>query len=413
MSEEGKEGFSHRGPTRLPPQKTTRASAVPEQAPMLRSVFSFLLCTLRSTNMKLIFFPPFALLGASCAHSLNHEPSMNEAAIVAAPVIEICGQTWMTRNLDVAKYRNGDTIPGVEDSAAWVNLTTGAWCWYNNDSATHADAYGRLYNWYAVNDPRGLVPEGWHVPTDQDWSAMETCLGNDSVGYRLREAGTTHWICPSTAADNSSGFKGLPGGIRSTGGEFSGIGFSGVFWTSSEGSSSDAWCGRLIHHVNRAGVGAMVTGIGYMNKLDGYSVRCVKHAPAGSAQTSVFAPEPDTAQAYRTAIAEYIKATRERSGAFPDTLYIGRHAEFPAIALPPVIAHVNIRIVTPGSAEALKNDPHFVYLNVFCWFTEKEAEFLVVTFGSRFRHVRDINMHFNYSSQHEEFLLDGSRVVFP
>ncbi len=187
----------------------------------------------------------------------------------------ICGRTWTTRNLDVATYRNGDPIPQVTDPGAWVKLTTGAWCWYNNDSATY-HRYGRLYNWYAVNDPRGLAPQGWHVLTDMDWEAMETCLGEDSVGYRMRAAGAGQWPGPTNAIDNSSGFSGLPNGKRSEGGAFSHAGSAAVYWTAVEGSVSEAWCGRLIHDENLRDLPAMITGVGYTNKADGYAVRCVK-----------------------------------------------------------------------------------------------------------------------------------------
>ncbi len=80
--------------------------------------------------------------------------------------VSICCQYWITKNLDVTTYRNGDTIPKVTDDAEWAALTTGAYCYYDNDSATYAATYGKLYNWYAVNDSRGLAPEGWHIPTD-------------------------------------------------------------------------------------------------------------------------------------------------------------------------------------------------------------------------------------------------------
>lgn len=214
------------------------------------------------------------LLSTGCSHAGNETPrspvNTSEAAFVT-----ICDDTWTTRNLEVTTYRNGDPIAQVTDPTAWVGLTTGAWCWYNNDSATY-HTYGRLYNWYAVNDPRGLAPQGWHVLTDADWEALETCLGEDSVGYRMRATGAAHWPGPATAIDNSSGFAGLPSGIRSVGGVFSHAGHSAVYWTSVEGSVSEAWCGRLIHHVNKAGVASMVTGVGYMNKADGYAVRCVK-----------------------------------------------------------------------------------------------------------------------------------------
>lgn len=186
----------------------------------------------------------------------------------------ICGMLWTTRNLDAATYRNGNPIPQVADPAAWAKLTTGAWCWYNNDSTAY-HPYGRLYNWYAVNDPRGLAPQGWHVLTDAEWEAMEACLG-DPVGYRMRAAGAGQWPGPATAADNSSGFHGLPSGMRSAEGTFSQAGHSAVYWTSVAGSASEAWCGRLLHVADLHGAPAMVTGIGYMNKADGYAVRCVK-----------------------------------------------------------------------------------------------------------------------------------------
>ena len=126
-----------------------------------------------------------------------------------------CGQTWMLKNLDVDRYRNGDPIPKVTDPSIWTSLTTGAYCYYNNDSATYAATYGKLYNWYAVHDPRGLAPEGWHIPSDAEWATLETCLGGSSVaGGKMKETGTTHWTAPNTDATNSSGFAGLPGGFR-------------------------------------------------------------------------------------------------------------------------------------------------------------------------------------------------------
>jgi hypothetical protein len=87
----------------------------------------------------------------------------------------ICDQTWMVKNLDVDHYRNGDPIPQVTDPAAWAALTTGAWCYYYNDPAIGA-IYGKLYNWYAVNDPRGLAPVGWHIPTEPEWITLVNCL---------------------------------------------------------------------------------------------------------------------------------------------------------------------------------------------------------------------------------------------
>src|SRR5690606_33259564 len=107
-----------------------------------------------------------------------------------------------------------DVIPQVTDPTIWGNLTTGAWCYYNNDPANEI-IYGKLYNWYAVNDPRGLAPVGWHIPSDSEWTILTDYLGGFEVaGGKMKETGTTHWANPNIGADNSSGFTGLPGGYR-------------------------------------------------------------------------------------------------------------------------------------------------------------------------------------------------------
>jgi len=223
--------------------------------------------------MKSTVVLPLFVLAIGCSRSPDAASGSDGRTASATTTTVICDQHWTTRNLEVTTYRNGDPIPQVTDTAAWRKLTTGAWCWYNNDSATY-HRYGRLYNWYAVNDPRGLASEGWHVLTDADWEAMETCLGEDSVGYRLRAVG--QWRCAATMIDNSSGFHGLPSGKRSAEGMFSHADSSAVYWTANEGSVSEAWCGRLIHNESVSGVPTMITGVGYMNKAEGYAVRCVK-----------------------------------------------------------------------------------------------------------------------------------------
>src|SRR5580765_7574137 len=108
------------------------------------------------------------------ADNTSTQNSISDPGVQAA--IKIGTQKWMSRNLDVTYYRNGDVIPHVTDPTKWQALTTGAWCWYNNDSANGA-VYGKLYNWYAVNDPRGLVPAGWHIPSDAEWNTLSTYLG--------------------------------------------------------------------------------------------------------------------------------------------------------------------------------------------------------------------------------------------
>jgi len=151
------------------------------------------------------------------------------------PVIEpvvIGTQTWALYNLDVTKYRNGDTIPEVTDPTAWTNLTTGAWCYYGNNSA-NGIIYDKIYNGYAVNDPRNLAPTGWHIPTTTEYATLATFLGGLLVaGGKMKEVGTTNWSAPNTGATNSSGFTALPGGYRSGLGNFLDIGNNINLWTS-------------------------------------------------------------------------------------------------------------------------------------------------------------------------------------
>ena len=101
-------------------------------------------------------------------------------------------QTWTTKNLDVETYRNGDVIPQVQDATAWSNLTSGAWCYYENNTA-NGSTYGKLYNWYAVNDPRGLAPNGYYIPSDADWKILTDYLGGESAaGTKMKS--TSGWF---------------------------------------------------------------------------------------------------------------------------------------------------------------------------------------------------------------------------
>ena len=187
--------------------------------------------------------------------------------------IKIGTQKWMTKNLAVSRYRNGDKIPQVTDPAAWAALTTGAWCWYNNDSAIGA-VYGRLYNWYAVHDPRGLAPIGWHVPSDLEWDTLSTFLGNNAGG-KLKdtgtiEAGTGLWYAPNAGATNKTGFTGLPGGYRGGhSGAFDDFGGEGYWWTSTHYNASKAR-DRNLHYLDGH------VGTYQYDKRYGFSVRCLR-----------------------------------------------------------------------------------------------------------------------------------------
>lgn len=196
--------------------------------------------------------------------------------------VTIGTQVWMVENLKVTKYRNGDPIPNVTDVTAWSNLTTGAYCNYNND-ANNSITYGSLYNWYAVYDNRKITPTGWHVATDSEWNILEkyldstvdiTAIGpvGTDIGSKLKEAGTTHWNSPNTDATNSSGFSAMPGGGRYYTGVsvvFGSIGDYGYWWSATEYGVAGAWLRYLNYdnsQVNR----------NYSHKEYGFSVRCVR-----------------------------------------------------------------------------------------------------------------------------------------
>jgi len=143
-------------------------------------------------------------------------------------------QVWMTKNLDVATFRNGDPIPQAKTNEEWEKAGKNqqpAWCYYDNDPANGAK-YGKLYNWYAVNDPRGLAPEGWHIPSDNEWTVLTDYLGGkEAAGHKMKSTGG--WIEKGNGS-NTSGFSGLPGGYRINYGPFKNIGFNGFWWSSTE-----------------------------------------------------------------------------------------------------------------------------------------------------------------------------------
>ena len=179
--------------------------------------------------------------------------------------ITIGNQVWTSKNLDVETYRNGDVIPQVQDQNAWNNLITGAWCYYDND-ASNGTKYGKLYNWYAVNDPRGLAPKGFHIPSDAEWEILtdyfdgETAAGakmKSSFGWNENGNGT-----------NSSGFAGFPGGYRGSSGAFYYIGSDGHWWSATENLSFNAWSRGLTC------ISGVVVSY-YDFKRNAFSVRCL------------------------------------------------------------------------------------------------------------------------------------------
>jgi len=157
--------------------------------------------------------------------------------------VKIGSQIWTKENLKVIHYRNGDAIPNVTDNAAWAALeSTGldAYCWYNND-INNKDIYGALYNWYTVNNNRGIAPLGWHVASDADVDVLSSYLGGDisifgnniSAGGKLKETGTAHWNSDNLGATNETGFTALGSGYRHDYyGTFDCLKIGGDWWTS-------------------------------------------------------------------------------------------------------------------------------------------------------------------------------------
>jgi uncharacterized protein (TIGR02145 family) len=180
-------------------------------------------------------------------------------------------KSWTFQNYSGTTYRNGDPIPEVTDATAWAGLTTGAWCYFSN-SSVNGRIYGKLYNWYAINDPRGFAPVGYRVPTDTDWSTLRDCLGGEPVaGGKMKTTGILQnndglWDSPNTDATNSSRFNGLPGGFRNSDGGFSNNTISGYWWSSTESNTNNAW-----HYDIDFNFGILFRGGD--SKVRGYSVR--------------------------------------------------------------------------------------------------------------------------------------------
>lgn len=185
---------------------------------------------------------------------------------------KIGGQVWMAENLKTTKYNDGTSISLVTDGTAWGNLTTPGYCYYGNDPDEYSVPYGALYNWYVVADTSSLnvCPEGWHVPTDTEWTTLTTYLGGESLaGGKMKETGTFYWIFPNAGATNETDFSGLPGGDRFSSGAFDNIGFWGYWWSSTEGSATNAKFRQLSYSIANVGFGTN-------SKRFGYSVRCLR-----------------------------------------------------------------------------------------------------------------------------------------
>ena len=183
--------------------------------------------------------------------------------------IVIGSQCWLKENLRSTKYNDGTNIPNVTDNSTWANLTSPAYCWYDNSYTTYGSVYGALYNWHTV-DTEKLCPIGWHVPSKTDWNILSLFLeGDNEAGGFLKETGTAHWLAPNTGATNGTGFTGLPGGCRYWDGGFGQIGMLGNWWATDSFESFYSWTTDL--QFDNTILLQDVNEIQF-----GFSVRCVK-----------------------------------------------------------------------------------------------------------------------------------------
>ncbi|MBN2279506.1 MAG: fibrobacter succinogenes major paralogous domain-containing protein [Candidatus Marinimicrobia bacterium] len=183
----------------------------------------------------------------------------------------------MAENLKVTHYRNGDPISNVTDNSEWENLSPSVYCYYDNSDSLR-QIYGALYNWYTCVDERNIAPEGWYVPTDEEWEELAQYISDqnggysksrddwDDVGTHLKS--TSGWNSGGNGTDDY-GFSGLPAGYRDTNGSYYSMGDRAHFWSATEYSSRDAWRRALdCYYANFYR--------GFNRKGRGFSVRCVR-----------------------------------------------------------------------------------------------------------------------------------------
>ena len=254
------------------------------------TTFSFVCATPGCTDPEAANFNPDAVIDdGSCTYG---PPECGGSTTVTFDgsiydLVAIGTQCWFAENLRTEHYANGDPIPGNLTNSEWTSTTSGAQaiygegsstCYGNCDEVANLEAYGRLYNWYAVDDSRGLCPSGWHVPTDGEWMTLEMELGMsssdaNSSGWRGTDQGaqmkSSSSDTPSWNGTNTSGFSALPGGLRSSSGYFSYEGNFGKIWSASPNGASYAWNRLLISDDD--GVDRF-----YISLREGFSVRCVR-----------------------------------------------------------------------------------------------------------------------------------------
>ncbi len=243
------------------------------------TTFSYVCATAGCTDATAGNFNPDAVIDdGSCAYGPEECGGASTVTYDGCTydLVAIGEQCWFAENLRNTHYANGDAIPGELTDAEWSSTASGAQAVYGEgpspcydepcDEVANLEDFGRLYNWYAVDDARGVCPSGWHVPTDGEYTELTDYLGGASVaGDQMKSSGSD---TPGWNGTNSSGFSALPGGGRLYDGDFGGVGFNAYFWSSSP-SGSNAW--RRVLYSGSDSVGRYGS-----NRRDGFSVRCVR-----------------------------------------------------------------------------------------------------------------------------------------
>jgi uncharacterized protein (TIGR02145 family) len=196
--------------------------------------------------------------------------------------VKIGNQEWSTLNLNVDRFNNGDLIPEVKTGEEWQKYSIKkqpAWCFYDNNPE-YGDKFGRLYNWHAVIDPRGIIPDGWHIPSSQEFELLVIFLGgqlnfdekaNFDASKKLKS--TTEWITKKWIGNNKSGFNGLPAGLRNYAGCDMKLGLFGVWWSKTDDGQEWAWKMEL-------NSGQKYNGFSLIQKsstASGYSIRYLRN----------------------------------------------------------------------------------------------------------------------------------------
>ena len=236
----------------------------------------FLISNINSKVEPILFYPPSFGASVRClknntkiAPEGEHKNEDLENEILE---VSIGSDIWMVKNLNVERFRNGDLIPKVESNEDWEEAGLNkqpAWCYYDNDPK-NGEIYGKLYNWYAVNDPRGLAPKGWHIPGDE-FENLKKFLGKDRIaGGKMKSK--NFWNMPKKGTKNESGFTALGGGLRNEEAEFEELGGLAVFWSSIDENYAGSECAmtEYLYNDNTQFIFNMD------EKSIGASVRCVK-----------------------------------------------------------------------------------------------------------------------------------------